>query len=104
MVVDQRWVDFDFDVPSSCELILTNSQLPKQNGTGEVEYKNLCHPGPGPRSPAPLCTPQRPVSGGLITHLTQASGLPPPLDGFEFASSDEEEEEEEDVVDDGDVD
>ena len=38
--------------------------------------------------------------------MTDASGLPPPLDGFEFASSEEEEEEEEeeDAVDDGDVD
>ena len=44
-------------------------------------------------------------STGILTHLTEAPGLPPPLDGFELASSDEEEEEEEeDAVDDGDVD
>ena len=42
----------------------------------------------------------------ILTHLTDAPGLHPPLDGFELASSDEEEEEEEeeDAVDDGDVD
>ena len=44
----------------------------------------------------------------ILTHLTDAPGLPPPLDGFELASSEEEdeeeEEEEEDAVDDGDVD
>ena len=41
----------------------------------------------------------------ILTHLTDAPGLPPPLDGFELASSEEEDEEdEEDAVDDGDVD